>query len=93
MLGHRYERYYQTKFITYAINQRSEKNVRKYISWAEDSIESTPFLSEYRFLIFAYNAIGDEEKASNIQAEASYLYPKFEIEKRVFRVPAVIEGT
>ena len=93
LLGVRYERHYQEAFIRYAINNRSESLVKEYIEWAEVSVDKDPFLSEYRYLIFAYYALENERKASEVKLRADYLYPKFDIGKRTFNVPTVIKGT
>lgn len=93
LLGFRYNVFYQDRFIKNAINSRSESKVREYISWAEDENHRRPFVSHYRYLIFAYTALGELKNAEDIKSEADVLYPKFGIKNRVFNVPRVIKGT
>lgn len=92
LLGTRYNNFYQERFIKNAINSRSEEKVREYILWAESENTRRPFVSNYRYLIFAYTALGELKKAEEVKSEADELYPKFEIKRRNFNVPRVIKG-
>lgn len=93
VLGYNYNHIYREKYIVNAINSKSESRVRQYVKWIEVENLSTPRVSNYRYLLFAYLALGEKEKAAKVQKEADFLYPKFGFAKRNFRVPLVEKGT
>lgn len=56
------------------INQRPDQ-IQSYIDWVPEMLESKPRPTFYKYLILAYQGLGDSENVQRVQQEASYLFP------------------
>jgi len=73
----------RSRLVVNGIINREPEQIQSYIDWAPAILESKPRPTFYRYLILAYDGVGDEENKQRIQQEARFLFPgeSFEIEE------------
>ncbi len=82
----RYTQYLQVGLITQA-----PEMIKPYVNWALQVVKETPRPDYYQNLILAYQALGEESKAEQIRAEASFLFPRVSFDHTQYEPPLTIE--
>ncbi|EGU60937.1 SyrB [Vibrio nigripulchritudo ATCC 27043] len=72
----RYDWDVYSTYLTIGLYTGDKSLIEPYIEWSQDIIKRKPRPAFYNNLIVAYRGMGNESKATQIQQEAQYLFPK-----------------
>lgn len=65
----------RSRLVVNGIMNGQPEQIQPFIDWAPSILEGKPRPTFYRYLILAYQGVGDFENMARIQREATYLFP------------------
>lgn len=76
-------------YLNIGLAQHKSEYIQPYIDWSLDIIRHKPRPAFYSNLILAYQGLGDNSRAEQIRAEASFLFPGHDFSHIQYQTPAI----
>ncbi|USD65032.1 PglL family O-oligosaccharyltransferase [Vibrio sp. SCSIO 43136] len=89
----RFDRDVYSTYLTIGLYTQDAKLIQPYIDWSLSIIPRKPRPAFYTNLILAYQGMGEEEKARQIQTEAEFLFPNKDFSQVKYQPPSKATST